>query len=322
VSFNEKFITGRLRRRLLRPPAIEGWLCDEQQTSPPERAQLPLEKLADEALGLRAPRGQDLAKLSAEAAAAFEDGDGWEVTVGWPEALVIVRRAGVILYAEGDPVHFGELPLDHVHSIRRSGYEYLDADTPEVKVELAMDTGDQVETVLLGPGESASHGPYRIFHERSFDPSDRKSSLRQHGYFMRIRRAAPPNPEPPSPLLHPLDVETAAQVVEMARRAGRLDDDEAMLAEPKVLARRLQLYEGAAAQLEQALRASGPWPATFARRGESVTVETPRVARGDRGETIIGRATLVLHPTRALRVSRIDLDSLPGRMRRAGSSGG
>ena len=73
MPFNEKFITGRLKRRMLRAPVIDGWLCDEQQTLPPERTQLALEKLEDEALGLRIPNRQDLAKLSPENPEAGKD---------------------------------------------------------------------------------------------------------------------------------------------------------------------------------------------------------------------------------------------------------
>jgi len=325
VTFNEKFVTGRLRRRVLRSPIIDGWQCDEHNNRPPQRVKLELVKLGGDALGLRIPGQQDLAKLSAEATQLIADGQDWEVTIGWPEALVVIRRDGVVVYAEGDPMHFGELALDTEHSLRRSGYEYVDEHSPEVKVELAMDHGDQVETVLLGPAERAQHGPYSIFHERSFDPSDRRSSLRHHGYFVRVRRnadaPAPPPRDTGAPSTSPLDVDNAAQVVDLARRARKLDADEAMLTETAELARRIKLYEGGPAQLEQAVRACGPDPATFVRRGDAVAVETARVARGQRGQTLIGRATIVLLPTGAMRISRIDVDSLPGRMRRATQTG-
>jgi len=322
MSLNEKFITGRLRKRLLRSPVIDGWLCDEEDQLAPERSSLTLDKLPDDAMGIRIPSRQDYAKLTPEAAAWINDGGELEVTVGWPEQLVILRRDGVVVYAEGDPVHFGALPLDAEHSLRRSGYEYLDASTTEVKIELELDCNDEVQTTLLGPAESAKFGPYSVFHERSFDPSDRQSSLRHHGYFVRIRRDAnAPIPQPPNlDLLHPLDIESPGKLVELARRYRQLVDDEAMYSEPAEFKEQLKLYEGAGTALEEAVRGVGPSPPTFRRRGETLQVVTASVSRGQRGETLIGRATILLHPTRVMTVSRLQLQSLPGRMRRPHSS--
>lgn len=324
MSLNETFITGRLRRRMLRSPMIDGWMCDEQNAHPPERSSLALDKLPDDALGIKIPSRQDYAKLTPEAAKWIQDGSELEVTVGWPEQLVVLRRDGVVVYAEGDPVHFGALPLDAERSLRRSGYEYLDASTAEVKIELEMDFNDEVQTALLGPTESTQFGPYSIFHERSFDPSDRQSSLRHHGYFLRIRRDAnAPIPPVQNPnLLHPLDVESAEKLVELARRYHLLVDDEAMYCERAEFKERLKLYEGAGTQLEETVRGVGPNPPSFRRRGESLQVVTASVSRGARGETLIGRVTILLHPTRAMTVSRLQLQSLPGRMRRPASTSG
>jgi hypothetical protein len=319
VSFHEKCVAGRLRRRLLRTPVVDGWLCDEDEARPPERVSVAIEKLDDDAMGVRLPGRPDLARLGPEAAPWIGDGGELDVTVGWPEPMVVLRRGGVVVFAEGDAMHFGALPLDAERSVRRSGHQYLDAAGAEVKVELQMDELDEVTTAVLGPGETARFGPYSIFHERSSDPADRPTALKHHSYGLRIRRD-PRAPVPVSPhadMLHPLDVESPHKVVELARRFGYLDEDEAMLCEPGELKERLRLYEGAAGQLEEALRGVGPDPATLHRRGESVRVVTAFVTRGERGQTLIGRATIFLHPTRMMQVSRLHLDALPGRMRRS-----
>lgn len=303
---------------MLRSAVIDGWFCDEYDSRAPQRATVPMEKLPSDNLGVRLPGESDPAKIGPEAAELLANGEDLEVTVGWPEAMVVVRHQGAVIFAEGDVVHFGAMPLDLEHSIRRAGYEYLDTSGAEVKIELEMDKDDEVSTALLGPGETAQFGPYSIFHERSFDPSDRQSSLRQHSYFLRIRRRreVPATRSPHPDLLHPLDVESPAAVVALARRYGYLHEEEAMLAERAEFKGRLALYEGAAVKLEQAVRAVGPDPATLRRRAETVQVVTACLSRGERGQALIGRATILLQPTRIVTVSRLQLDSLPGRMRR------
>jgi hypothetical protein len=126
----------------------------------------------------------------------------------------------------------------------------------------------------------------------------------------------PATRSPHPDLLHPLDVESPAAVVALARRYGYLHEEEAMLAERAEFKGRLALYEGAAVKLEQAVRAVGPDPATLRRRAETVQVVTACLSRGERGQALIGRATILLQPTRIVTVSRLQLDSLPGRMRR------
>jgi len=317
VAFNEKFITGRLRRRWLRGLAIDGWLCDEARTRPPARAVVRLERMAQGGLAVRFPAASDPAKLSARAAAIVGRGGDLEVTVGGPEPLVVLRREGTVVYAEGDPLHFGALSLDLRHSARRSGYAYLDDVSPEVKVEIAMDLDDRVRTAMLGPGERIEHGPYTIEHVRSYDPSDRNTTLRNHAYFVRIERTDAAIAPRPRGLPHPLDVESAGEVVRAARTAGALDDDEALVTEPALLARCLSRYEGGAGQLEQALDDCGPTSPVLVRRGDAVSVHSARLARDDRGRAVVGQATIVLHPTGALQVSRLDVTTMPGRMRRA-----
>ncbi len=323
VAFFEKFITGRLRKRLLRAPAIEGWRWDEQGLGPPARAKLALESLDDGAMGVRIPDYRDPGRMSAEAAAIVQAAAGeLEITVGWPEQLVILRKDGAVIYAEGDVAHFGALPLDPVHTVRRSGYTYINEDSAEVNVELQLDVSDEVTTVLLGPNESTTAGPYTIAHERSYDPSDRPSTLRQHAYYFRVRRApgAPVPPPPDASVPHPLDVATAEEVIAIARRCDALTDVEALVCEPDILRRHLQRYEGATAQLEESLRACGPHPPTLRRLGETLEVTGARLARGDKGQCIVGRATVCLHPCRTVTVAREQVGTAPGRLRRPSTS--
>jgi Xaa-Pro aminopeptidase len=71
-----------------------------------------------------------------------------------------------------------------------------------------------------------------------------------------------------------------------------------------------------AGRLEKALRDTGPTPPTLVRRGEVVVVESARITRGDHGETVLGRAEISLDPTGAVRITRTDTGTAPGRMRR------
>ncbi|HTM20099.1 MAG TPA: hypothetical protein VL172_06325, partial [Kofleriaceae bacterium] len=70
MGFNERFVHGRLRRRVLRAPALDGWLADEAGR-PPERTELALKKVEGDCLALPIPESTgDLARLSPAATAA------------------------------------------------------------------------------------------------------------------------------------------------------------------------------------------------------------------------------------------------------------
>ncbi len=317
MRFNQRFIHGRLRRRMLRPPAVDGWLADELGQRPPERAERPLRKIEGDCLALPIPEGNDLARLSPAATAAA--GDDAEILIGWPESMVIIRRKGVVVHAEGDVVHFGRLALDGRHALERTGYQYL-ADTGiEVRVELALESDGQVDRRLFDPDASAELGPYAIEHGHSFDPSDRPSGARQHGYAFVVRRRGPLAAEPVAPagVPHPLDVAEPEVVVALARARGLLGPDEALAGEAEMFSALLDRYEGPRQNLEEAVRAAAPAPLALTRRGESVVVESALLLRGDKGDPHHGRATLALDPTGGLIITRTELGTMPGRLRKA-----
>jgi hypothetical protein len=331
VRFNERFVHGRLRRRVLRAPAVDGWLAEELAQRPPERTEAALKKIEGDCLALPIPGSGDLARLSAAATvaaggpgASFDD---VELLIGWPEHLVIVRRRGVVVHAEGDVVHFGRLALDGRHAIERTGYQYI-ADTGiEVRVELALHTEGAAGTTLLEPGGRARHGPYEILHEHSFDPSDRPSGARTHGYTFVVRRDPPLDFAPPAAALrsgrtdefaqapHPLDVTTAAPVLALARQRGLLGADEALVGETDAFARLLDRYEGHRQKLDEAVR-GGTAGVEFARRGEAVVVDSAHLSRGEHGEPKHGRALLALDPTGGLTITRTPIGTMPGRLRK------
>jgi hypothetical protein len=315
MKFNEHFIAGRLKRRILRAPAIDGWLCEESNVHPPERTSMAMTKLAG-VLALKLPGAHDSAKLSAAASEVVNAGGDVDILIGWPESLVVLRQGGGILHAEGDVVHFGRLSLDANHWIERTGYEYLAEEGIEVRVELTLSALGNERKEMLGPGQTTELGPYAIEHQRSFDPSDRPSGANQHGYSFVVRRkpGAPPPPAPPAGLPHPLDIERPEQVVTLARNNELLATGEALLAEPKELSRVLEFYEGPRQKLEQLIRDTGE--TVLRRRGEVVEVESSHLGRGVHGEAIYGRATVSLDPARGLSVTRNDREKAPGRMRR------
>lgn len=313
MQLNERFVVGRVVRRMLRAPAIDGWLADELAQTPGARTLQPLKKLGT-GLALAIPDQHDLARLGDTASALVATLEQCELLIGWPEHLVIVRSGGAVRYGEGDIVHFGPLALDLDHAIARTGYEYLADTGAEVRVELTATVAGTESVHVLDPGDAITLGPYRIEHERSFDPSDRPSGARHHGYFLRCRRedGAPPAVRPAG-VPHPLDLETAAPIIALARERGLLLDDEALLGEPAVLAALLDRYEGPRQNLEQALSTS---PALARRLGEALAVESPCVMRGAHGEPHHGRATITLDAAGGLRVSRHEHGALPGRVRK------
>ncbi|HTM20610.1 MAG TPA: hypothetical protein VL172_08890, partial [Kofleriaceae bacterium] len=237
--------------------------------------------------------------------------------IGWPEQRLVVRRRGVGVHAEGDVVHFGRLALDERHAIERTGYQYV-ADTGiEVRVELALQTGGRTEPALIEPGGRAELGPYVIDHGHSFDPSDRPSGARAHGYTFTVHRHDPPPATPPGDgAPHPLDVSAPGPVLALARRRGLLGADEALADDADTFAALLDRYEGPRQKLEEAVRVAAP-PAALARRGETVVVESAHLHRGDKGEARHGRALLALDPTGGLTITRIDVGTMPGRLRKA-----
>ena len=317
MKFNERFIAGRLRRRRLRAPLLEGWLCDELGQRPMEAVSIALKKL-DEVLALPIPGERVLVKLSPAATAAALAGESVDLLVGWPETIVIVRSGGVVVQGEGDVVHFGPLALDSRHSVMRSGYEYLADTGSEVRVELTSTAGDDTRTTMLEPGGQLSVGPYSITHDHSFDPSDRPGGIRHHGYSFTVTRSPGVAPPPrPDDLTHPLDVTDAGTLVDLARSRQLLGADEAVAAEPRQLATLLGHYEGPRQQCEAAIRSTGPDPATLVRRGEVLVVESPCLRRGSHGEALLGRSTITLDPTGEISVSHTDLDTVPGRLRRS-----
>jgi hypothetical protein len=317
MRFNERFVAGRLRRRRLRKPVLDGWLCDEARTRPPERVHLALTKLDDDGLALPIPGERDHVRLGPEVSRLATERDEIELFLGWPEDIVIAREGGVVLVGHGDVVHFGELALDRGHRMERTGYEYIAEDGPEVRVELSLSDGNETRRVMLEPGGHDRLGPYNVEHERSYDPSDRPSGARHHGYFLRVRR----RPDAPAEArdkssLHPLDVEAPAEVVALARRQGLLGANEALWIESSVFSALLARYEGPRNNLEQAAHELDPAQEHVLRSGEVALVESAHVYRGEHGEARLGRATIVLEPTGQVRVVAGDSQKMPGRLRR------
>ncbi len=317
MRFNERFVAGRVRRRRLRKPLLEGWLCDEARTRPPEKVQLALTKLDDRGLALPIPGERDNVRLGPEASRLASARDAIELFLGWPEDIVIVRERGVLIYGHGDVVHFGELALDRGHRMERTGYEYLAEEGPEVRVELSLTGGGETRRVMLDPGGHESLGPYDIEHEHSYDPSDRPGGARHHGYFLRVKR----RPDAPADQLekdsiHPLDVAEPAVVVALARSQGLLGADEALWLEPTIFSTLLGKYEGPRNKLERAAEELDPAQTHVLRSGEVALVESAHLQRDVHGEARLGHATIALEPTGQVRVTVGESQKLPGRLRR------
>lgn len=317
MRFNERFVAGRVKKRLLRKPLLEGWLCDEARTRPPEKVQLALTKLDDGFLALPIPGERDHVRLGPEASRLASESDALELFLGWPEDIVIARKRGILVYGHGDVVHFGEMALDRGHRMERTGYEYLAEEGPEVRVELSLTGGGETRRVMLDPGGHESLGPYDIDHEHSYDPSDRPSGARHHGYFLRVtRRPDAPDDQPEKDSRHPLDVSDPATVVALARTQGLLGADEALWIEPTVFPGLLARYEGPRNTLEQAALELDPAQTNVHRSGEVVLVESAYLQRGEHGEARLGRATIALEPTGQVRLTVGESKKMPGRLRR------
>lgn len=317
VKLNECYVVGRFKPRRLRAPLVVGWQGDERAGRATEPTQIALKKQGD-ALSLQAPDGSRVIKLSAEAAAAARSGDDVCILLGWPEPITLVRRGGTLVYGDGDVVHFGRLDLDGSHTIERVGYQYLSEAGSEVSVELELYDNGNSRRVMLGPGDKVPLGPYEIEHDHSYDPSDRPTGAPHHGYFFRVRRgAAHAIPARPAEVPHPLDITEPGPVIELARKRGLLEPDEALWAEPSQFQARRACYEGPQPKLDATMQQTGPHPPSLTRRGEIVAVESPRIARGEHGKPVYGRATIELAPTGGVRVARTHLGTLPGRMRKS-----
>ncbi len=315
MKLNECFVVGRFKARRFRAPVVVGWLGDERVVRPAARLEIALKKQG-EAASLQVPNESRLVKISAEAMAAARSGGDVDVLIGWPEPLIIVRRGGTLIYGEGDVVHFGRLDLDGSHMIERVGYQYLADTGSEVKVELAL-TGADAKNVMLDPGQSVSHGPYSIEHDHSFDPSDRPTGAPHHGYFFRVRRTDAEAPSRAASIPHPVDVTEPGPVFQLARERGLLWPDEALWAETEEFNARRECFEGPQPKLDETMIETGPHPPSLTRRGENIAIESPRISRGKHGEAEYGRASVELAPTGTVTVTRTNLGTLPGRMRKS-----
>ena len=141
-----RFVVGRLLRRMLRPDAIEGHLGDDAG-GPETRGTFALRKQPGGRLGLEAP-GADVLSISAEGTAAIAAGAGSDVIllIGWPEQIFVVRRGGAVTYGEGDVVHFGDLALDPMRTLRRTGYDYITEISSEVRAHLELEERGAIKT--------------------------------------------------------------------------------------------------------------------------------------------------------------------------------
>lgn len=343
-----RFVVGRVEHRLLRGPAVNGWIGEEGGAS--RRGSYALSRISGGGALLAVPSAPGVV-LSAAAMSALE-GNLVTAMIAWPELTVIVRHAGVVVHGEGDIVHFGDLALDGLRVLRRVGFEYLHAAGADVSVEMQLEERSAVDasralrrsgfdtvaqrtgpapvttapreasvldTVRMIPGDSARFGPYELWLERSYDHARRPTAGESgHGYHYRLRRrsedvVAGRGRESGFP--DTLALETPEPVIAATRGAGLLDEDEALAGEPE-LALRLGRFEGARARLESELAAAGPVPPRLRRHGDAVVIEAARLARGPHGEALVGRAEIVLGPVGLPAVHRGDATVVPGRMRK------
>jgi hypothetical protein len=345
------FVVGRLRKHLLRADTLDGWLGDDASEQQQAGA-WKFERHSGGRLGVAAPGAQNLS-LSAEGAAALAAaGEGAIVLVGWPEEVLVVRRGGAVVYGEGDILHFGDLALDPLRTLRRTGFDYLSEQAADVRVHLELEERSGIvpekalrrggfaepaagdgpdaspappvsDSVRLEPGEKARFGPYELSNERSYDFERRPIAGQSgHAYFFRLRRATedPVASRPPG-IPDPFEARSGAELVACARALGLLADDEVWTGEA-ALATWLGLYEGPRGALEKELRGAGPSAPQLYWRGDTLEAHAARLARAEAGAPVVGRGVVQLAPVGPPRVQRWPGVTLPGRLRRPGSKTG
>jgi hypothetical protein len=345
-----RFVVGRLARHVLRPDTIEGVLGDDAGGAQ-QAGSFALRRQPGGRLGLEAP-GADVLSISPDGAQVIaQAGPGAVLLVGWPEEVLVIRRGGAVIYGEGDIVHFGDLPLDPLRTLRRIGFDYLAEQGADVRVTLELDErgdvdveralkrggflgGSRPDTPLeasvaleaakavsdtrrLAPGEQARFGPYELSCERAYDFERRHIAGEMgHAYFFKLRRQGEdPVGLRPAGLPDPFAVTQGLELVTLARRMGLLDADEVLTGEP-ALAEWISAYEGPRGALEKELRAAGPSAPQLRWRGDVLEAHAARLARGDGGAPSVSRAVISLAPVGLPRVSRSAGTLQPGRMRR------
>jgi hypothetical protein len=343
-----RFVVGRLEHRLLRSPVIAGWLGGEDVAA--TRGAWPLAKLSGGGALLQVPAAPGVV-LSPTALAALE-GPSPSVLVGWPETIVVVRHAGVVVLGDGDIVHFGDLSLDGQRVLRRLGFEYVSQTGGDVAVDMELeersamdparllrrsgfDAGDRVtpamaaaqsiqpreavlDTVRMVPGQTVRAGPYELTLDTAIDHSKRPiAGDAGHGYAYRLRRKSEDVVAPrPTGFPDPLEVLAAEPVIAAARRHGLLDEDEALAGEPDRLTALIGRIEGARGRVPEEMASVGPSPPRLRRLGDNAIAEAARLSRGPDGAPLLGRVAITLFPVGLPVVRREDVRALPGRLRK------
>ncbi len=351
-----RFVVGRLTRRMLRADAIEGWLGDDEGGEQ-KRGTFALRKQPGNRLSLDAP-GADVLSISSEGTDAIAAAGNSDVVllIGWPEQILVVRRGGPVTYAEGDVVHFGDLALDPMRILRRTGFDYIAEQTSEVRVHLELEErgaiqpdralrrlgfsgGDRgggpstesstpipdggpppaslYDTIRLAPGQSTRFGAYELANERSYDHGRRHvAGQTGHAYFFRLRRLGE---EPVGSRDRNLpDPFATSDGAEVVRCARRLGllDDDEVLTGEPAFTEWLGLYEGPRGALEKELRAAGPAVPQLRWRGDVLEAHAARLGRADGGAPMVGRAVVSIAPVGLPRVTKTTVAILPGRLRR------
>jgi hypothetical protein len=331
----------------MRGEILDGWLGDDGDGEQ-KKVELDLLALPKRVISLALGGGETIRlQVSAEAHDALSGGgEDTTLLLGWPEPVVVIRQRGVVVRAEGDILHFGDLVLDEVRTLRRVGYDYVDAESAAIRVHLELEeraaidpsrafrrlgfTGGQRERshgataagplrdqAVLDAGSQTRFGPYLLHHTGSFEHQRRPIQGRVgHGYDFRLERVAD---ERPAGLaddgLDPFRGPEPVAIVQAARARGELDAEEILAGEP-ALSRWLLAFEGARGALEQAMRETAPMAPQPWRMGESLEIHTARLSRAPNGAAIVGRAVITLHPLGALKVARTSELTLAGRLRR------
>jgi hypothetical protein len=340
----------------MRPDAIEGWLGDDAG-GPEQRGTFVLRKQPGGRLGLEAP-GADVLSISSEGAQAVTAAAGnaeVQLLIGWPEQIFVVRRGGAVTYGEGDVVHFGDLALDPMRILRRTGYDYITEQTSEVRAHLELEERGAIQpdramrrggfsggersgpdwatpqppeggglpstsvydTIRLAPGQKTRFGAYELVNERSYDHDRRRiAGQTGHAYFFRLRRVSEdPVGARDKSLPDPLTCRDGAELIAAARRLGLLDEDEVLTGEP-TFTDWLNLFEGPRGALEKELRAAGPSVPQLRWRGDVLEAHAARLGRAEGGAPVVGRAVVSLAAVGMPRVQRTTAAVLPGRLRR------